>query len=254
MTGAWQIEGATTTTVQRMGGTAMATLRPAEERDVARIPRTWDEIAQALAGPLPGRSAEICVIRHGQTTLNALGLVSGGNDTELTRIGRIQAVEAAKELSRRGEAFDVAYSSHLERSRQTLAIVRTVAGWDHIEVHADPRLGERRLGALEARPARRIPALERGDLQWSPPGGESYAAVARRLLDFLVDLLSCEAVAYRRVLLCSHVGPMRLLLGIANNEADPAKVLGYDLPNLAPVCLTGAAVRIAPFLSGVSGH
>ena len=106
-----------TTRVSRMGVAAPA--RAATPRTASARGRTWDEVAEALAKPLPGRSADICVIRHGQTTLNALGLISGDADTELTRTGRLQAVEAGRRLAASGERFDVACSSHLQRSRET---------------------------------------------------------------------------------------------------------------------------------------
>lgn len=216
--------------------------------------RSWSEIAQALARPQPGRSAEICLLRHGQTTLNALGLVSGDADTELTRTGRLQAVEAGLGLRASGELFDVACSSHLQRSRETLAIICAVAGWDGIHVWSDARLGERSLGELEGRPAKPIAAFEAGDLTWRPPGGESYAAVALRLFDFLVDLLENPETEGQRVLLCSHVGPMRLVMGVLNDAADSVEVLAYQLPNLAPLCFHAQDIRIPPFLASIAGR
>jgi len=229
-----------------MGVLAPASLTTA--RDVLSPGRTWAEIVEKLNGPLPGRSAEVCMIRHGQTTLNALGLISGDADTELTRTGRFQAVEAGRRLAASAEWFDLACSSHLQRSRETLAIICAVAGLRSPGVCSDRRLGERSLGELEGRPAKPIAAFKAGDLTWHPPGGESYEAVARRLFDFLVDLLLNPEIAGRRVLLCSHVGPMRLVAGMLSDDTDPVNVLAYQLPNLAPLCFSAEAIRIPAFL------
>lgn len=214
--------------------------------------RSWAEIAEAIARPQPGRSADVCVIRHGQTTLNALHLISGDADTELTRAGRLQAVEAGRQLAASGERFDLACSSHLQRSRETLAIICAAADWDGVRVWSDPRLGERSLGELERRPAKPIAAFEAGDLTWRPPGGESYAAVALRLFDFLVDLLEAPDTDCQRVLLCSHVGPMRLIMGMLNDETDAVEVMAYQLPNLAPLCFRAEDIRIPAYLRPIA--
>ena len=230
----------------------VAPARAGTPRATSARGRTWAEIAEAIAQPQPGRSADICVIRHGQTTLNALGLISGDADTELTRAGRLQAVEAGRRLAASGERFDVACSSHLQRSRETLAIICAVADWNGVRVWSDPRLGERCLGELERRPAKPIAAFEAGALAWRPPGGESYATVALRLFDFLVDLLEAPDMDRQRVLLCSHVGPMRLIMGMLKDETDAVQVLAYQLPNLAPLCFRAEDIRIPAFLRPIA--
>jgi probable phosphoglycerate mutase len=187
-------------------------------------------------------------MRHGQTTLNALGIVSGGADTELTRVGRCEAVEAGRRLA--GQEFDFGWASPLRRSRETLAILRSAGRWESCALGIDTRLAERRLGVLERRPARSIPELASGDLWWRPPGGETYLEVALRLFDFLVDLLEDHAMADRRIMICSHVGVMRLVKGMLERDDDPARVLAHRLPNLSPLCFPATAIAIPPFLDG----
>jgi broad specificity phosphatase PhoE len=128
-----------------------------------------------------------------------------------------------------------------------MAIICSAGGWD-VVVDVDARLRERGLGELEGRPARPVAAYADGDLDWSPSGGESYRDLARRLFAFLVERLRDPELAGRSVLVCSHVGPMRLLRGMVDREVDPAKVLAAEFPNLSAVSFTGEEICIPAFL------
>jgi broad specificity phosphatase PhoE len=219
---------------------------PSEPDPAEKHLRSWATLRSIFNDRRRGAQLEICLIRHGETTLNAVGLVSGQADTPLTWRGRLAAVEAGRELS--GEAFDLGITSPLRRSRETLAILRAAAGWDEMPTCSDWRIGERSLGDLEYRPNFPIPELERGDLHWRPRHGEDYLSVSHRLLDLFAELIEIANDKPLRVLLCAHVGPMRIASGILNNDSDSAAVLSYHFPNLSPLCLGREDLRVPAFL------
>jgi probable phosphoglycerate mutase len=86
----------------------------------------------------------LCLVRHGETAWNAEHRVQGQLDVPLNAIGRLQALAAAKVLSR--EKFDVIYSSDLSRARQTAAPTANALS---LEVLQDRDLRERHYGIFE---------------------------------------------------------------------------------------------------------
>jgi probable phosphoglycerate mutase len=89
-------------------------------------------------------STRLCLVRHGETAWNAEHRVQGQLDVPLNAIGRMQALAAAKVLSR--EKFDVIYSSDLSRARQTAAPAANALS---LEVLQDRDLRERHYGIFE---------------------------------------------------------------------------------------------------------
>ena len=73
-------------------------------------------------------------------------------------------------------------SSPLGRCRQTAARVAEAVG---VPVEVDERWIELDYGELDGRPTSEVPAETwaawRADLEWGPPGGESIAALGRRV-------------------------------------------------------------------------
>lgn len=99
-----------------------------------------------------------------------------------------------------------------------------------LPIQVDPRLNERALGILEGTTIRRIEAYARGDLAYAPNQGESYLDLAQRLLSFLVDV-RVEVQRQSRVLVATHAGPMRLLVGIFEGFEDARSVLALKFAN-----------------------
>ncbi|MFY9864663.1 MAG: histidine phosphatase family protein, partial [Trebonia sp.] len=88
---------------------------------------------------------DLHLVRHGESTWNALGLAQGHNDlAELTSRGLRQAAESAARFS--GHPVRALYASDLRRALQTAAAFAGVLG---LPVFADGRLRERSLGILE---------------------------------------------------------------------------------------------------------
>jgi len=143
---------------------------------------------------------ELWLVRHGQTTANVAGLLSGWLDVPLTEQGRTQARLAAQRLA--GRRFDGVWSSDLERAVATARLA-----WG--EPVADRRLREIHFGELEGRRwgdlggDREAALLE--FLRFRAPGGESIEDLRERVLGFIGEL------APGRHLVFSHGGVIRLL-------------------------------------------
>lgn len=189
----------------------------------------WESIATATAG---NRRAVVNleVFRHGETNRNADSRISGSAETDLTEHGKVQALEVGAHLTGH---YDAAFQSPLRRCRETLSLALSKAHCDVRVAHTDPRLAERSMGVLEGKPSHPLPAYDAGDFTWAPPGGEPYISVTQRVLSFLLDLREAHPSEHQRVLVCTHVGPMRILIGLLRKLTDPAAVLTSGYPNAA---------------------
>ena len=133
----------------------------------------------------------IWLVRHGESTWNALGLAQGHCDqARLTRHGQHQARVVAAQLYRR--PIGALYASDLRRALQTAAPLASVLG---LPVSRDARLRERCLGILEGIDSAAIHPTVSGlrahrvvDPDARPDGGESLRAFYRRVAEFADDL------------------------------------------------------------------
>ena len=128
------------------------------------------------------------MVRHGESTWNALGLIQGhAEGPVLTEKGRQQSAAAAEQF--RTSGVGAIYSSDLARAQQTAAVIGTALG---LPVESDRRLRERCFGTYEGLPLRALDSMQsglRGDrvvnASARPNGGESLDEVYERAADFL---------------------------------------------------------------------
>lgn len=163
----------------------------------------------------PGRS--LWLVRHGESTWNALGLVQGQNDEAcLTRKGSAQARRVARSLgSRQVRAL---YSSDLRRAVETAAPLAVALGLVPVE---DARLRERSFGEAEGTPSAQLHSGQSGlDAGWvadpdaAPRGGESVRQLCRRVGGFLDGLSAVDRLwdGPGDVVLVAHGGVVRAAL------------------------------------------
>lgn len=150
---------------------------------------------------------ELILIRHGETDWNVAGRIQGHLDLPLNATGVAQAQALAERF--RGEAFDVIYSSDLDRAYRT---AEAVAGSHRAIIKRDTRLRERHLGVLQG--LTRDEALVQHPAAWALfksrtpdaelEGGESLRVFCNRVSDLLREL--CERHPGKRVALVTHGG------------------------------------------------
>ena len=91
----------------------------------------------------------LVLLRHGQSTWNALNLFTGWHDAPLSDIGIAEARAAGATMRQEGLHFDVGYTSLLARAIMTSQLALHQLGQDDLTVHRDWRLNERHYGALQ---------------------------------------------------------------------------------------------------------
>jgi probable phosphoglycerate mutase len=212
----------------------------------------------STAGSWTGRGTtpptRVLLLRHGQSPLSVERRYSGRGNPELTREGLEQAAAAATALAARHIATNghirAVVSSPLLRARQTAEPVAGVLG---LGVEVDDRFTETDFGTWEgltfAEASERDPEVHRAwltDSSVSPPQGESFDLVARRVDAALDDVLRRHPG--QTVVVVSHVTPIKLILRRAL-DAGPSMLyrLHLDLACLSIVEFWpdgGASVRL----------
>ncbi|MFC4912716.1 bifunctional RNase H/acid phosphatase [Actinomadura gamaensis] len=198
--------------------------RPRDEEPApAAVAPAW---SSATASP-----TTTLLLRHGETPLSIEKRFAGTSDVPLTERGLAQARAAARAV----KDVEAIVTSPLARCRTTAAEVAEVTGLD---VRVEDGFRETDFGAWEGLTFRE--ASERdpdalsawlADPSVAPPGGESFEAVARRVRTAL-DKLKVRH-RHRRVLVVSHVTPIKLLV---------ADALGAPLPSLYRMHLDTASL------------
>ncbi|SHL05441.1 probable phosphoglycerate mutase [Pseudonocardia thermophila] len=196
-----------------------------------------------------GEPTRMLLLRHGQTALSVERRYSGHGDPELTELGRLQAARAAARLAAEPDIAAV-LTSPLQRARVTAEAVAEATGAPLV---VRPGLIETDFGEWEglsfAEARARDPELHRrwlGDETVAPPGGESFAAVGRRIeIERRAVLAEYPG---RTVVVVSHVTPIKMLLR-AGLDAGPSLLyrLHLDLASLSEVQFYpdgGASVRL----------
>ncbi|AZS71550.1 bifunctional RNase H/acid phosphatase [Streptomyces lydicus] len=225
-------------------GNSKAALAAAPARSAAA--RAADEAAESAeaadaapsappagwGAPDLGPPATFVLLRHGETALTPEKRFSGsgGTDPELSAAGRRQAEATAAALAARG-TIQAVVSSPLRRCRETAGAVVARLG---LEVRIEEGLRETDFGAWEgltfAEVRERFPEdLDAwlGSARVAPTGGgESFAAVARRVAVARDKLLA--RYAGRTVLLVTHVTPVKTLVRLALG-APPESLFRMEL-------------------------
>jgi broad specificity phosphatase PhoE len=140
------------------------------------------------------RVRRLVMLRHGQTEFNAGSRMQGQLDTDLTDLGRAQAVAAAEVLAKRQPLLIV--SSDLSRASDTAAALGQHSG---MPVLLDTRLRETHLGDWQGLTHHEVDAAAPGarlawrdDATLAPHGGESRIDVADRSRPLVAQLVADE--------------------------------------------------------------
>ena len=152
--------------------------------------------------------------------------MQGQLDTDLTDLGRAQAVAAAEVLAKRQPLLIV--SSDLRRALETAEALGERTG---VEVDVDTRLRETHLGDWQGLTHIDVDAMAPGarlawrdDARCAPHGGESRVDVAERSLPLVTELVAAQpewgtSASDRPVVLVAHGGLIAALTGHSGEGA-----------------------------------
>jgi broad specificity phosphatase PhoE len=195
----------------------------------------------------------LVLLRHGQTEYNAGSRMQGQLDTDLSDLGRNQAVAAAEVLAKRQPLLIV--SSDLRRALDTATALGERSG---LSVEIDERLRETHLGDWQGLTHLEVDAVAPGarlawrdDARWAPQGGESRVDVAARSLPVVNELVANQPEwggdePDRPVVLVAHGGLIAALTAaLLALPVDNWPVLG-GMGNASWVQISGHAKDDAP--------
>jgi probable phosphoglycerate mutase len=182
--------------------------------------------------PPEGTPTRLILVRHGSTDHSPQRRYSGRNELALSDQGARQAGALARRASSSAVFAEVAavISSPLPRAVQTAATIAAVLGRD---VERSDGLIEADFGEWEGHTGEEV--RERWPSEYAtwlaspdaaPPGGESFAAVARRVRRARDEIIAAHPG--QTVVVVSHVTPIKTLLTLAL-EAPPASMFRLQL-------------------------
>lgn len=176
-------------------------------------------------------------IRHGQTGWNKARRIQGQIDSELIDNGRQQAArngsalrDVCRELGLDLEALDYV-ASPLQRTSETMQIVRENAGLERTGYRTDERLMEIHFGTWQGEYWPEIASVdpdglaarEAAPFTWRPENGESYADLTARCSSWF-DALATDTVCV------SHGGISRALRGHVDQNISRDDVTELSVP------------------------
>ncbi|MFQ5666056.1 MAG: 2,3-diphosphoglycerate-dependent phosphoglycerate mutase [Candidatus Binatia bacterium] len=184
--------------------------------------------------------ALLVLIRHGESQWNLENRFTGWTDVPLTDKGREEARRAGEKI--RHIHFDKAYTSVLQRAKETLDIVLRTIGQQGIPVTCDQALNERHYGDLQglnkAETARKYGKeqvhLWRRSYDVAPPGGESLQDTAARTLPYFDAHIVPDLRAGRNVLVSAHGNSLRSIV-MHLDRLSKAQVLELNIATGVPI-------------------
>jgi 2,3-bisphosphoglycerate-dependent phosphoglycerate mutase len=184
--------------------------------------------------------SELILLRHGQSQWNLENRFTGWIDVPLSPQGEAEARAAGEKL--RGRRIDIVFTSVLARAIETARIVLETAGIGPVPIVRDPALNERMYGDLQGK--NKAEAVQQfGEAQvklWRrsydvrPPGGESLADTAARVLPFWERVILPEVRAGKNVLIVAHGNSLRALV-MHLDGLTREQVLQVEIPTGVPL-------------------
>jgi 2,3-bisphosphoglycerate-dependent phosphoglycerate mutase len=206
----------------------------------------------------------LVLLRHGQSTWNALNLFTGWVDVPLSETGEQEARRGGELLREAGLLPDVVHTSLLRRAISTANLALDVADRHWIPVRRDWRLNERHYGALQGKDKKQTleqfgeeqfmrwrrsydeppPPIERGsefdqsgDPRYAPdqvPATECLADVVARFLPYWESAVVPDLRAGKLVLLAAHGNSLRALVKHLDGVSDQ-DIVGLNIPTGIPL-------------------
>ena len=183
---------------------------------------------------------DLILLRHGESQWNLENRFTGWVDVPLSPRGEAEARAAGEKL--RGRRIDKVYTSVLARAIETARITLEAAGIGPVPIERDAALNERMYGDLQglnkAEAAQRFGAdqvkLWRRSYDVRPPGGESLADTAARVLPFWERRILPDLRAGRNILVVAHGNSLRALV-MHLDGLTREQVIQLEIPTGVPL-------------------
>jgi 2,3-bisphosphoglycerate-dependent phosphoglycerate mutase len=209
----------------------------------------------------------LVLLRHGESIWNKENRFTGWIDVPLSPKGEEEARQAGRLMQAEGLAFDIAYTSLLERAIKTMWLALGEMGQVNIPVFRSWRLNERHYGALQglnkqemaARHGEaqvkiwrrsydvRPPALSPDDPNWPGndaryksltktelPATECLQDVVARFIPLWKGTIAPTILRGERVLIVAHGNSLRALVKLLDNVSD-ADIVELNIPTGVPL-------------------
>ncbi|MBC8092449.1 MAG: phosphoglyceromutase [Pseudonocardia sp.] len=208
----------------------------------------------------------LVLLRHGQSTWNALNLFTGWVDVPLSETGEQEARRGGELLREAGLLPDVLHTSLLRRAISTANLALDACDRHWIPVRRDWRLNERHYGALQGKDKKQTlaefgeeqfmlwrrsydtppPRIEDGtefaqdadpryaDLGADLPRTECLADVVQRFLPYWESAVVPDLRAGKVVLLAAHGNSLRALVKHLDGISD-TDIAGLNIPTGIPL-------------------
>jgi 2,3-bisphosphoglycerate-dependent phosphoglycerate mutase len=184
--------------------------------------------------------SELILLRHGQSQWNLENRFTGWVDVPLSPKGEDEARKAGMAL--RGRRIDQVFTSVLKRAIDTTTLALDTAGIRAVPTERHPALNERMYGDLQGLNKAEA-AKQWGDDQikiWRrsydvrPPGGESLADTAARVLPYWESHILPALQAGKNVLVGAHGNSLRALV-MHLDGLTREQVLQLEIPTGVPL-------------------
>lgn len=170
--------------------------------------------------------AYLVLVRHGESEWNAKGLWTGWTDVSLSDKGKEEAKKAGEAL--KDLHFDLAYTSTLQRAKQTLEGIKEVIGQTDLQPAEDKALNERDYGELTGKNKWEVKEQVgeeeflklRRSWDYPPPKGESLKMVYERVLPYYQNEILPKLKEGKNVIVAAHGNSLRALIKYLDNISD----------------------------------
>src|SRR5271163_3227075 len=212
-------------------------------------------------------SGKLILVRHGQSVWNLENLFTGWHDVDLSDQGRVEAVQAGRELLAEKLQPRIAFTSVLTRAIRTLWLILDTTQRMWIPVERSWRLNERHYGALQGlnkaqtvekhgeaqvkiwrrsydvpppaltlddpRHPRFDPRYADVDPGWLP-AAESLKDTLSRVLPFWESRIVPELRAKKNVLIVAHGNSLRALVKMLDMMSE-TDIVEFNIPTGIPL-------------------
>lgn len=195
-------------------------------------------------------TAKLVLVRHGQSQWNLENRFTGWVDVPLSAKGREEALEAGKKL--KGISFAQAFTSKLQRAKNTLKIILEEIHQENIPVIEDQALNERHYGALQglnkaetaAKYGKEQVHIWRRSYDVAPPRdktdqnpmgiSESLKDTAARTLPYFKSKILPLVQAGKNILVAAHGNSLRAIV-MDLEKMTKEQVLELNIPTGDPI-------------------